>query len=93
MAIVATILDLVMGLTVPWAILVINILHIPRTIKAFVASNQYAKLLSASDFTASWFANFWATIGPAVKETFEHDMVALLHGRILNSKMYDYTIS
>lgn len=93
MAIVSTILDLIMELAVPWGVLAFNILHIPKTIQAFITAGQYSKLFSVSEFTSSWFANFWDTIGPTIKKSYEPDVVALLHGRVLNGKIYDHVVS
>lgn len=93
MAVIATLLDLFMELAVPWVVLLINILHIPKTVKSFITAGQYSRLFSPSDFTSAWFANFWATIGPSVKESYQPDVVALLQGRVSHGKVHDHVVN
>ncbi|KAJ2978627.1 hypothetical protein NQ176_g3712 [Zarea fungicola] len=84
-----TIINIILELAIPWAVLILNVLHIPRTVKQIVVAGEYFKLVSPSDFKSQWFANFWATIGPEVKESYRPHVEALLQGRFKDGRIHD----
>lgn len=88
-----TVIDCVLQLLVPWIVLVFNIVHIPLTALRLIKARESGKLLSVSKFKAEWFSNFWSTIGPSVKSSYEADVTALLEGRILQGKVHDTIVS
>ena len=63
--------------------------HIPATIDALVRANAWSALFSLSAFREALFGQFWATVGPQVKEGAEITVIPLLEGRVVEGKVVD----
>ncbi|KAM4057829.1 methyltransferase [Hirsutella rhossiliensis] len=88
MALLTTLQDLVVHLVEPWLFMAISLRHVPQTVRAVVASGQLATLLSPSAFSDALFGQFWATVGPDVKQASEAHVVPLLEGRVSAGRVH-----
>lgn len=73
----------------PWIFMSISARHIPATIADLVRANAWSSLFSPSAFSEALFGNFWATIGPQVKENAETNVIPLLEGRVSEGRVLE----
>ncbi|KAL3963356.1 hypothetical protein ACCO45_000360 [Purpureocillium lilacinum] len=84
--------DLLMHLVDPWLFMGISASHIPQTVRDVVASGALWKLLWPPAFSDVLFGNFWATVGPSVKEAGEARVIPLLEGRVSGGRIHDAVV-
>lgn len=66
----------------PWIFMGISLSFLPSTLLRLVRDGRIADLTSWHRLRAAWFADFWATVGPRVRERCEPLVVPLLRGRV-----------
>ena len=84
--------DILGHLVEPWLFMAISARHIPSTIVSLVSRRQWRTLLTPWGFNEALFGNFWATVGPQVKETAEQRVVPLLEGRVRDGVVQDTVV-
>jgi len=81
-----TIFDVLYHLIEPLCFLLISASFIPRTILNLILNTQFSTF-SPSSFKDAWFATFWKTTGPQVRENATPNvkpLVSLAHGVVLD---------
>ncbi|KAH8171355.1 methyltransferase domain-containing protein [Sarocladium implicatum] len=73
----------------PWIFMSISASHIPSTIHTLIRANAWFALFSPSAFSEALFGQFWATVGPQVKEGAETTVIPLLEGRVVEGRVVE----
>jgi SAM-dependent methyltransferase len=66
----------------PWHFMLFSLLHIPLTLRLHFRS----LLRSPSSFLPLWFATFWSTVGPEVRNASAPRVQVLLAGKVTNGQ-------
>jgi hypothetical protein len=80
-------IDILYHLFDPLHFLLISASFIPRTILNLILTTQFSTFFSPSLFKDAWFATFWKTIGPQVREGATPNvkpLISLAHGVVLD---------
>ncbi|TQV95012.1 Methyltransferase type 11 [Cordyceps javanica] len=81
--------DFAMKMIGPWMFVGMAVAHFPQTFASIVASGQYSKLFSPSEFLAVNFGKFWGTVGPNIREDFKPRVIPVLQGRVRDGKIVE----
>lgn len=79
--------ELLLFLIDPWLFMLQSLTHLPGTILALLLARDLPALLSPRRLQSAWFARFWASAGPGVRDTGEARVVPLLEGRVRDGKI------
>lgn len=85
----ATLKEVFSSLFFPWYFMYISLTHLPATISSLVASRDFGTLFWPPALAEALFGNFWATVGPNVKQSAEVRVVPLLEGRVTEGRILD----
>ncbi|KAI9167777.1 Methyltransferase-like protein 7B-like protein [Paramyrothecium foliicola] len=77
----------------PWLFMSISLRHVPQTILELLSAGNFRTLLSPNGFADALFGNFWATVGPQVKNSAEVRVVPLLEGRVHDGVIGEEVVS
>lgn len=89
MAVSDQVFNFVMNMIGPWMFIYTNVSHFPEAVKTIIASGEYSKLFSPSEFLAVMFGKFWAAVGPSLKEDFSPRVVPVLEGRVRDGRIVE----
>ncbi|KAI0537233.1 S-adenosyl-L-methionine-dependent methyltransferase [Xylaria digitata] len=81
------------GLVGPWLFLSISASFVPKTIKHIFRTHGFLSglrvLLSPSRFREAWFGQFWAVVGPNVRDSASDKVLPLLDGRTSQGRVVE----
>ena len=66
----------------PWLFMANSIYYLPGTIRRLISQRDFRSLTSWPRLQAAWFGDFWAWVGPMVRQGSEPLVVPLLEGRV-----------
>lgn len=73
----------------PWLFMLVSVTYIPRTVLALIRAGSYQTFFSRSGFSDALFGQFWADIGPEVKNNAKDRVIPLLEGRVSAGSVHD----
>lgn len=89
-----TIQDVLMHLIDPWLFMALSASHIPMTISSLFAARQWYLLFTPWGFKEALFGNFWATVGPQIRENAgPNRVVPLLEGKVRDGVVTDKVVA